>query len=81
MKRSPVVDAVADAPHSMAEMFVEQYPLLPDYNPLNETTAKDLMDATGYKRVRTENSLIDKGWIKRKVRLPSGRRAWAWRPK
>lgn len=81
-KRNTVVNnAVADAPRTMAEMFMEQHPYLPDYDPLNETTLNDLMDVTGHKRNREEKLLRDNGWIKRWVILPSGRRACAWRPK
>jgi hypothetical protein len=81
LKRSTVVDAVADAPRTMAEMFAQQYPGLPDYDPLHETTVNDVSLADGCKRQKAESRLKDNGWIKRQVRLPNGHLAWAWRPK
>src|SRR4051812_14741008 len=80
-QKSIITSAVADPP-SMAALFAQQADTLPDYDPQTEITIMDLIAANkDWTRGRAVTEMAHSGWVGHEVRLPSGRRATAYRPK
>jgi hypothetical protein len=77
--KSIITSAVADPP-SMAALFAAQADTLPAYDPKVEITIMDLIAAHGWTRSQGVTEMERSKWVGREVRLPSGRRATAYRP-